>query len=200
MRTLRNSVVAGIGLCLSSVMASAAPISVGTWYDFHFTGINSPLTAGSAASTAVNPATTHAPSGSWDFTLLNPGVLFVIDYFLPGDVFELFNGPTSLGMTSPAGRSATCDNSISCAVANAAFSKGAFQLSAGTYSITGIVRSSPHGSGAGAFQVSENPRQVSEVPIPAALPLLAGGLGLLGWIARRNRRSAASGGCVAPRK
>lgn len=32
---------------------------------------------------------------------------------------------------------------------------------------------------------------VTAVPLPAALPLFAGGLGLLGWMARRRRRQAA---------
>jgi hypothetical protein len=31
----------------------------------------------------------------------------------------------------------------------------------------------------------------SPIPIPAALPLFAGGLGLMGWLARRKRRQAA---------
>jgi hypothetical protein len=40
------------------------------------------------------------------------------------------------------------------------------------------------------FQVSELER-IAAVPLPAALPLFAGGLGLLGWMARRKRRQAA---------
>ena len=33
---------------------------------------------------------------------------------------------------------------------------------------------------------------VSAVPLPAALPLFAGGLGLMGWLARRRRGQAAN--------
>jgi hypothetical protein len=36
-----------------------------------------------------------------------------------------------------------------------------------------------------------NPTSAAPVPLPAALPLFAGGLGLLGWMARRRRGQAA---------
>jgi hypothetical protein len=37
----------------------------------------------------------------------------------------------------------------------------------------------------------------SAVPLPAALPLLMGGLGLMGWMARRTRRNAMAEGAAA---
>ena len=33
---------------------------------------------------------------------------------------------------------------------------------------------------------------VSTTPLPASLPLFAGGLGLIGWLARRRNRKAAA--------
>lgn len=185
MKMLRSLLVAGIGLCFSGVMASAVPVSVGTWYNFSFGETDSALNAGGALGVGINPDTTLAPAAPWEFTLINPGILFVTDFFISGDEFELFDATLgSLGMTSDATEGTICDVDISCAIADLAFSRRTFSLAAGTYSISGFVRTSPFTGGAGAFQVSE-------VPIPAALPLLASTLGALGYAGWRKRRKAA---------
>jgi hypothetical protein len=172
---------AGMWLCLSTVAATADPISVGTWYEFGFSG--GALTTGTGTVPTTNPIATVAPDAPWTFTLALPGQLLVTDIFLSIDQFELFNFGTSLGSTSIPVAGGACGPSIACALADIShYSQAIFALLPGDYSITGVHLAGV--PGAGAFQVSA-------VPLPAALPLFAGGLGLLGWMAKRRRSQAA---------
>ena len=191
MRKSRAFIGAGLSLFLSAAAASAAPISIDTWYNFGFGKNGSPLVSGVGFGSGISPATSYAPDAPWTFTLLGAGQLFVTDFFRSGDIFELFNFGVSLGTTSTATKGSDCDNDISCAIADSDFSRGLFLLSAGTYSVTGIVTTSPYKGGAGAFRVSQQLQAPSEVPIPATLPLLAAGLGTL-WVTswRRKRKAA----------
>lgn len=186
MKKMHTLLAAGFGLCFSAMTASAGAISVGTWYDFSFGGTGSALGDGSSSVDGTNPATTDAPAAPWTFTLSSPGQLFVTDIFQSGDEFQLFDSVLgSLGFTSDATQGSNVGSDIGDAIADLNFSRGVFLLAAGSYSITGIVTNSPFGGGGGAFQVSQ-------VPIPAALPLLAAGLGALGYMKRRQKRKAAA--------
>jgi hypothetical protein len=101
----------------------------------------------------------------------------------------MFNNLISLGLTSTPTPGSDCGADLTCAINNAAFSRGVFDLAAGTYSITGFQTIGI--PGAAAFIVSET-------PLPAALPLFASGLGamgLLGW--RRKRKNAAAATAAA---
>jgi hypothetical protein len=164
--------------------ASAANISVGTWYQFSFTTTGSALTGGVLLGALTNPDATPAPQTPWTFTLTKPGTLFVTDTQDSIDRFELFNGLTPLGETSVNTPGSGCGFDLSCAINNADYSKATFALLPGSYSITGIVTLSPSGAGDGAFLLSE-------VPIPAALPLFASGLAALGLAGRRKRAAVA---------
>jgi len=186
MKTLKIIAMAGAGLCMSAAVASATAIDVGTLYSFGFGNTDSSLVSGAGFGSGTNPDTTPAPAPSWDFTLTSPGQLFVTDLFNSGDVFEIFNFGTSLGETSVAALGSDCLSDVTCAINDKNFSSAIYFLAVGTYSITGIVTSSPFGGGAGAFQVT-----TSAVPVPAALPLLATGLGALGVAGLRRRRKAA---------
>ena len=64
------------------------------------------------------------------------------------------------------------------------FQAGAFGA-AGVYSNSGYPQNTP---GFGNFAQATLTVEVAAVPLPAALPLLAGGLGVLGLVARRRNR------------
>jgi hypothetical protein len=176
---------AAVSLCISAAAASASTVSVNTWYEFGFGGTDSALISGNGFIPGTNPVPTVAPDAPWEFTLASAGTLFVTDMFNSGDQFELFNDGISLGLTSNPVEGSNCGSDLTCAILNTNLSSGSFALAAGTYSITGLVRLSPFGGGAGAFIISTTP-----VPIPAALPLLASGLGALGFAGwRRNKKN-----------
>ncbi len=104
----------------------------------------------------------------------NEGTLTVTDYQLKGDIFEVFNNGTSLGLTNsvaynPSGSAPTPDDGF----ADPAYSKGIFTLSSGLYDIFIKASASPYGGGSVALRVSQSP---VPVPVPAVVPgvLLAG--------------------------
>ena len=167
----------------------AAPVNLNTWYEFAWLdGVGSPLVSGVGFQPITNPSTTFAPDPAWTFTLAVPEVLRVQDTFLSGDQFEMFDNLVNLGLTSTPTVGADCNSDLSCAIANSAFSRGAFLLAAGPHSITGTVTlAAISEGGAAAFIIGPVP---STVPLPSALPLFATGLvglGLLGW--RRKKKA-----------
>jgi hypothetical protein len=168
-----------------AVTANASAVAVDQWFEFGFGGPGSALTAGTGFVPIVNPNTIVAPDPAWTFTLTAPGTLTVQDTFLSIDQFEIDNFGVLLGDTSLNTPGSDCMADLTCAINNPAFSRGVFNLAPGTYSISGF-NISPATPGAAAFIISET-------PVPAALPLLASGLGamgLLGW--RRKRKNAAA--------
>ena len=91
------------------------------------------------------------------------------------------DGATVLGATSFPVPGSDCGTSISCALANNAFSRATFALGAGPHSLTGI-----HGvgqAGAAVFQIGE----IRAVPEPATLGLL--GAALAGFRLLRRRKA-----------
>ena len=160
--------------------ATAGPITVdGPWYEFGVGGVGSAGGDCSACSPTV-PASVTAGNAPWTFS--GPAFLTVLDLFLSGDRFEVFDNLVSLGLTSAPVQGDDCSGNIGCALADPDFSRLVIGLGAGAHSITISTVASPFGGGAAVFQV--------RTPEPTSMLLL--GSGLAGVAARiRRRRKAA---------
>ncbi len=115
------------------------------------------------------------------------GTLTVVDGALAGDTFTITNFGNAIGTTSSvAVDSGDVVGSFDEALADAAFSRGAFTLGAGSYSISGTLLQSVFapdpGVTSGGLRLS-----VSAVPEPANAALLLGGLAAVALLARRRQ-------------
>jgi len=168
-----------------AAQASTA-VSQNVLYEFSFGGTGDPLAGCSICTAISNPSATQVGGPDWTFTLAAPASLFVLDNFLAGDRFELFDNLSSIGTTSAPTQGSDCGSDWGCALADPTFSRGGFLLAAGAHSITGEVLDSPFGGGAATFII--NPAIItSAVPLPGTLILLTSALGLLGGAGARAR-------------
>jgi hypothetical protein len=107
-----------------------------------------------------------------------PGASYIVDFFFqpdggkPSDFSAIFGGTTLISLTNPPG---------------SAFTEYTFVVTA-TGASTDL-----------AFNFRDDPGflfldevSVNETPLPAALPLFAGGLGVIGLLARRRKGKAAT--------
>ena len=130
---------------------------------------------------------------SFTFTLASQAVLKVVDAGFAGDQFQIFNGVTSLGLTSAVPLTAFENNpsnagtNFDAAFADHAnFSFLSLLLDPGTYTITGALTQSVS-LGGQPLNATVGALSVTPVPLPAALPLMVSGLALLGGSIRRRR-------------
>ena len=168
---------AAASLALAASGAQAVSIDAGTWYAFDFYD-----DIESAAWVDLD----LAPM-SFEFVLTGPAVLRVVDGGLAGDRFEVKANGVVLGTTSaPADAGDTShDFDFVAAFADGRWSRGSYELGAGSYSITG--RAVQFGvdlvAGSGGLMFSPMP-----VPEPGSWALLAtGGLMMAGALRRARR-------------
>ena len=125
---------------------------------------------------------------SFSFTTTTLTRLDVVDTGFSGDLYELFDNGVSLGFTSSAVNDANNNigfNTFDAALANSNYSRGFFELAAGTHTITGRLSQSVVDPSFGELNASSGGLRVSPVPLPASLPLLLSGAGLIAAFRRR---------------
>ncbi len=136
---------------------------------------------------------TDGSAKSFTFTIAagQVGTLTVLDAGYAGDTFSVTNFASALGATSsvPVG---TYDGSAPLgfddAFANASFSRGVFQLQAGSYSIGGSLLQSVQFDGfdldatTGAVRLT-----TSAIPEPSSTALMFGGLAAVALLVRRRK-------------
>lgn len=120
------------------------------------------------------------------------GRLTVVDAGFSGDRYALFNHGALLGQTGAAlngDANGAIQLDFDAALADAAFSRGQFQLGAGSHLISGRLIASttldgaPLNASLGGLRLA-----VSPVPEPASAATLLGGLALLAGLRRRAAR------------
>ena len=161
----------------------AVPIPLDTFLQFSFTdaGVlatgcqpNDPV--GDFCVPSSGTPTEFLGAAPWTFVAPVAGAfLTVVDAFVAGEQFEIFDLGVSLGLTSAPVGVGDCGDDPAACLADPNMSRGIFALLAGDHSITITPTLSPGGSGSGYLQVQQ-------IPVPPSLALLAGGLlGLYGW-------------------
>lgn len=160
--------------------ASAAPISLDTWYTAAFGDTFPSALVVPPFSTTTNPDGVAAPTPPWTITLTKPGTLTVVDLQVAGDEFEFFDNGVSLGVTSSVANGVSnIGSDVGAALADPAYSRGVFGLAAGDHSITGRYLGDIN-NGDVAFIVSQ-------VPVPASALLLGTALLGAGYGVRRRK-------------
>ena len=172
------------GALVAAAPAAAAPITVGQWYTFGFSGQGSAIGNGNGFSLGTNPVAVAAPDSPWTFVLASVGSITVVDGFISGDQFAISDFGSAIGTTSAPTTGSSCGSDISACLANASMSKGTFSLAAGSHSITGTLPTSV-GAGAGFFIVRGS--DIAAVPEPATWAMMLVGFGAMGVSMRRRR-------------
>jgi PEP-CTERM motif len=147
----------------------------GTYWEFIGFTVGTPVSpCNGGCLPSINPAgIEYTAMTPWTF--VGPGNLLVLDLFLSGDQYEVFDNNVSLGLTSAVpGTEVQCGlpalADITCSLNSALFSRGNYQMGAGSHSITVnyIRTTSVNHSGAAI--------QLTAVPEPSSFMFIAMGL------------------------
>jgi hypothetical protein len=186
---IRSLVAAALFACtaFSQAQAATALPGDGSWAGFEVDNLL-------ASSGGVEWIDLNGQALSFSFTIAagQQGVLNIVDAGLAGDTFQVFNGAALLGSTSAVAvasydAAAPIVVDFDAAWADSTYSRASYTLSAGSYSITGLLDQSvlldgsPLNATLGGAQLL-----VSAVPEPTSLVLMFAGLGAL--VARRRSR------------
>jgi hypothetical protein len=175
------TVAAFLMLSANSMFADAL-FTDGTWEEFLFGGVGSFGGICSSCVATTDPVADQTLNAPWTFS--GPATLQVLDLFVAGDQFAVFDNNVLLSDTSVPTNTGvnSCNGDIGCALADTAdYSYLNVSLGGGNHSITIQVLQNAAGNTGGAAVLS-----ASSVPEPGTLALLAGGLGVLGFWRRRR--------------
>ena len=176
MNTRRLTAAFSLAIAVALPSVASAQLAANQWYVFQFGAIGTP--AFQCTSCSAVPGAIQAPAATlWTYASGTAFNFTVQDLFLNNSRFEVFANATSLGLTSPAGGGGCGDNIAAC-IADPNSSRASFLLGPGSYTFS-IQNLGASESGAAVFQVSV-------VPEPSTVALMAAGLAFLGVGYRRR--------------
>ena len=181
--TLSCTVALGAIVFVPSASADPVPVGgpvasvAGLWQEFSFLGPGSfgDACTGCTPSSAGNSE--YAPDPPWTFFIVGPkaGNLTVVDAFLIGDTFQVYDFGIPLGETSWVPAAGSCGSNPEDCLWTA--STRVYSMAPGPHSITIQAVLSPFGSGAAYFRVRESS---CGAPAPVMAPCLASPFGPFG--------------------
>jgi hypothetical protein len=180
MKKLVLMLVVVVALGVGSVgLIQASPIGFGTWYDFQWETLVSDFAVAGGGTSGTTPA----PDPPWTYT--GASLVTIVDSYLSGDIFTLWDNGAPVGTTSAVLTPGTDYGGLSPdqALLVPDLSHGFFNLAGGAHSLTiEIIQTAPGNTSGVAFF------RVDPVPVPPSAWLLGSGLlGLVGW--RRFRKA-----------
>jgi hypothetical protein len=181
---IKKSLLAAALLSAIGVQAEAATlVADGKWNTFDVDDLTS--ASGNLEWIDLNDGNAL----SFDFTLLSPAYLKVVDGGFAGDRFNVFDNSNLLDQTSDTVNS--YPNSIGLdfdsAFADSDYSQGVFLLAAGNHSITGVLSQSANDEANKPINATVGAVSLTAVPEPAAAWLYLTGSALIGVVYRRRK-------------
>ena len=186
-KTLTRTLGVLLGALVFQASAATVTITDNEWHAFDVDD----LTAVSGGLEWID--TTDGSALSFSFTLSSDAILRVVDSGWSGDTFRVLSNGSPLGITSAAVNNVTVDplpptqQGFDTAWADPTFSKGAYLLSAGNYSITGLLNSSATFDGSSPLNATVGAVMLAPVPEPTHALLMLAGLGIIAMRIRARR-------------